>query len=94
MHDGRTWAILVALGLFGGLGQLFLTSSLRFAPVPVVVPFDYTQLLWAVLLGWALWDTHPPASTWAGAAVIVASGLYTLYREHKLGRDKPRPEPL
>ena len=68
----RTWAILVALGLFGGLGQLFLTSSLRFAPVPVVVPFDYTQLLWAVLLGWLLWDTHPPASTWAGAAVIVA----------------------
>jgi len=94
LHDGRTWAILVALGLFGGIGQLFLTSSLRFAPVPVVVPFDYTQLLWAVLLGWALWDTHPPASTWAGAAVIVASGLYTIYREHKLGRDKPRPEPL
>jgi drug/metabolite transporter (DMT)-like permease len=89
-HDGRGWAILVALGLFGGLGQLFLTSSLRFAPVPVVVPFDYTQLLWAVLLGWALWGTHPPASTWAGAAVIVASGLYTLYREHKLGKDEAR----
>ncbi len=93
-HDGRTWASLVSLGLFGGLAQMFLTSALRFAPVPVVVPFDYTQLLWAVLLGWALWDTHPPATTWLGAAVIVASGLYTLYREHKLGRDKPRPEPL
>ena len=58
--------------------------------MPVVVPFDYSQLLWAVLLGWVLWDTHPPASTWAGAAVIVASGLYTLYREHKLGRDEAR----
>jgi drug/metabolite transporter (DMT)-like permease len=94
LHDGATWAILIGLGLTGGMGQLFLTSALRFAPVAVVVPFDYTQLLWAVLLGWAVWDTHPPASTWAGAAVIVASGLYTLYREHKLGRDKPRPEPL
>ena len=93
-HDGPTWAILIGLGLAGGMGQLFLTSALRFAPVAVVVPFDYAQLLWAVLLGWALWDTHPPASTWAGAAVIVISGLYTLYREHKLGRDKPRPEPL
>jgi drug/metabolite transporter (DMT)-like permease len=93
-HDARTWAILLALGLFGGLGQLFLTSALRFAPVSVVVPFDYTQLLWAVLLGWLLFDTHPAASTWAGAAVIVASGLYTVFREHKLGRDKPRPEPL
>lgn len=89
-HDAASWAILAALGLFGGLGQLFLTSSLRFAPVPVVVPFDYAQLLWAVLLGWAIWETRPPASTWAGAAVIVASGLYTIYREHKLGREKIR----
>ena len=93
-HDAYGWGILLALGLFGGMGQLFLTSALRFAPVSVVVPFDYTQLLWAVLLGWLLWDTHPPASTWAGAAVIVASGLYTIYREHKLGREKVRPEPL
>lgn len=93
-HDARTWAILIALGLFGGLGQLFLTSALRFAPVAVVVPFDYTQLLWAVLLGWAIWETHPPVTTWLGAAVIVASGLYTVYREHKLGREKPPAEPL
>jgi drug/metabolite transporter (DMT)-like permease len=93
-HDAATWAVLAGLGLAGGLGQLFLTSALRFAPVAVVVPFDYIQLVWAVLLGWALWATHPPPSTWLGAAVIVASGLYTIYREHKLGRDKPRPEPL
>ena len=93
-HDAHGWTILVALGLSGGVGQLFLTSSLRFAPVPVVVPFDYTQLLWAVLLGWAFWNTHPAATTWLGAAVIVGSGLFTVYREHKLGRDKVRPEPL
>ena len=90
LHDARTWAILVALGLFGGFGQLFLTASLRFAPVPVVVPFDYSQLLWAVLLGWLLFSDQPPATTWLGAAVIIASGLYTLYREHKLGREKIR----
>ena len=89
-HDSRAWAILVALGLFGGCGQLFLTSSLRFAPVATVVPFDYSQLLWAVLLGWWVFDTHPPTTTWAGAAVIIASGLYTVYREHRLGRDKPK----
>jgi drug/metabolite transporter (DMT)-like permease len=96
-HDGATWAILVGLGLAGGIGQLFLTSSLRFAPVPVVVPFDYSQLLWAVLLGWLLWDMHPAATTWLGAAIIVGSGLYTLYREHKLGRDRAKEraaEPL
>jgi drug/metabolite transporter (DMT)-like permease len=93
VHDFETWAILAALGLFGGIGQLLMTSSLRSAPVPVVVPFDYSQLLWAVLLGWWIFDNHPPATTWAGAAVIIASGLYTLYREHKLGREKPREAP-
>ena len=96
-HDAATWAILLGLGVFGGIGQLFMTSSLRFAPVPVVVPFDYSQLVWAVLLGWLLWDTHPAATTWLGAAIIVGSGLYTLYREHRLGRDRAREraaEPL
>lgn len=92
-HDARTWAILAALGLFGGFGQIFMTAALRYAPVSVVVPFDYTQLLWAVLLGWLLYETQPPATTWAGAAVIIASGLYTVYREHRLGREKA-PEPL
>jgi drug/metabolite transporter (DMT)-like permease len=87
-HDAATWGILVALGLFGGCGQLLMTSSLRFAPVSAVVPFDYTQLLWAVLLGALLFADQPPATTLAGAAVIIASGLYTLYRERKLGREK------
>ena len=54
--------------------------------MPVVVPFDYVQQLWAVLLGWLIWDTHPPASTWAGAAVIIASGLYIWLRERQLSR--------
>ncbi|MFC7497754.1 DMT family transporter [Enterovirga sp. GCM10030262] len=93
-HEPRIWAILLALGFFGGVAQLLLTAALRFAPVPVIVPFDYAQLIWAVLLGWLIWETQPPATTWLGAAVIIASGLYTLYREHKLGREKPRAEAL
>ncbi len=93
-HSGWLWGVLAALGVFGGIGQLLMTASLRVAPVGAVVPFDYAHLIWAVLLGWLLWDTHPGVTTWAGAAIIVASGLYTVYREQKLGRDKPRPEPL
>ena len=93
LHDPRTWAILVALGFFGGVAQLMLTASLRYAPVSVVTPFDYTQLLWAVLLGWAIFGNQPPSSTWAGAVIIILSGLYTLYREHRLGKEKPRIAP-
>jgi drug/metabolite transporter (DMT)-like permease len=93
LHDPWTWLVLFGLGSFGGVAQLLLTASLRYAPVPVVVPFDYTQLLWAVLLGWLIFGAAPPGSTWLGAAVIIVSGLYTLYREHRLGRDKPRAVP-
>jgi len=92
-HDGRVWLILLLLGSFGGMGQILLTAALRYAPVAVVVPFDYVQLLWSVLLGWLIFTDQPPATTWIGAALIVASGLYTLYREHRLGREKPREAP-
>jgi len=92
-HDLRAWLILIALGLFGGLGQLLMTASLRCAPVSAVVPFDYVQLLWAVLLGWLFFADRPAATTAAGAAIIVASGLYTVYREHRLGREKAKLDP-
>jgi drug/metabolite transporter (DMT)-like permease len=93
-HDASILVTLVAIGLIGGVGQLLHTAALRMAPVSVVAPFDYFQLLWAVTLGWLIWDTHPPGTTWAGAAVIIASGLYTLYREHRLGREETAPAPL
>lgn len=83
MHDAVTWGLLLLVGLFGGAAQLFNTSSLRLAPVSTLAPFDYSQLVWAVLLGWLLWDSRPSGQTWAGAALIVASGLYILHRQRK-----------
>ncbi len=78
--DKATLALLVAAGLVGGVGQLFLTEALRRAPVAVVAPFDYTQLVWASLLGFLVWGETPKWTTLAGAAVVAASGLYILYR--------------
>ena len=89
-HDGRTWLLLLALGAVGGTSQICLTASLRYAPVAVVAPFDYVQLIWSVLLGWLIFAHQPLTTTWAGAAIIMASGLYTLYREHRLGREAAR----
>jgi drug/metabolite transporter (DMT)-like permease len=89
-HAGPIWLLLLALGAVGGTSQICLTASLRYAPVPVVAPFDYVQLLWSVLLGWLIFAQPPLATTWLGAAIIVASGLYTLYREHRLGREAAR----
>jgi drug/metabolite transporter (DMT)-like permease len=80
-HDALTWAILVGIGLVGGVGQLALTGSLRFAPVSSVVPMDYSGLVWATLYGWLLFGVLPTRYTWLGAPVIIASGLYIVWRE-------------
>ncbi len=85
-HDGASWAILAGLALAGGLAQLTLTQSLRLAPVALVMPMDYTSLLWATLLGAWLFSELPTPWTWVGAPVIVASGLVIVWREHRLAR--------
>lgn len=81
-HAPLVWAGLVGIGALGGIAQLTMTWSLRLGPVAVVVPMDYLSLLWAALLGWWLFDALPSATTWIGAPVIVASGLYIIWREH------------
>jgi drug/metabolite transporter (DMT)-like permease len=85
-HDLETWAMLTALALVGGLAQLTLTGALRLAPVALVMPMDYTSLLWAVLFGAWLFGEIPTGWTWVGAPIIIASGLVIVWREHRLHR--------
>jgi drug/metabolite transporter (DMT)-like permease len=86
MHDGQTWTILAGLALVGGLAQLTLTGALRLAPVALVMPMDYTSLLWATLLGIWIFGELPTPWVWAGAPIIIASGLVIVWREHRLHR--------
>jgi len=79
--------LLIAIGLLGGTGQILVTRSLALAPPAVVVPFDYTAMLWAAGLGWVYFDELPEAWTWAGAALVTASGLYILHRETVKARE-------
>ncbi len=72
-HDGTTFAILAGMALAGGLAQLTLTASLRLAPVALVMPMDYSSLLWATLLGVWLFSEFPSPSVWIGAPVIILS---------------------
>jgi drug/metabolite transporter (DMT)-like permease len=85
-HDAVTWAIMILVGLTGGIGQIMMTKSLAMAPVAVVVPMDYSGLIWATLYGYVLFDVLPTPMTWLGAPVIVASGLYIVWREHRRNR--------
>ena len=85
-HDLPTSGLLAGAGLLGGFAQLSMTASLRFAPVSVVVPLDYLQIVWGITIGWLVFLTPPTSLMLAGAALITASGIYTAYREHVRGR--------
>jgi drug/metabolite transporter (DMT)-like permease len=85
-HDAVTWAIIGGMALAGGLAQLTLTGALRLAPVVLVMPMDYTSLLWATLLGVWLFAELPTPWVWVGAPIIIASGLVIVWREHRLHR--------
>jgi drug/metabolite transporter (DMT)-like permease len=84
-HSAYEWALLLGIGALGAIGQIGMTSSLKWAPVSAVVSVDYTALIWSTALGYLVWNTLPTTSAWIGAPVIIASGLYIAWREHYRG---------
>jgi drug/metabolite transporter (DMT)-like permease len=83
------WVIALMLtgtGVLGSLGHFCLISGHKLAPASVLSPFVYTQLIWVVILGYLVFDHVPNQWTMAGAAVVIGSGLYLLYRERRLGK--------
>lgn len=78
-------ALLVAAGLCGGFGQVLLTESYRHAEVGVIAPFDYVSMLFALVLGYLLFEETPTATMLTGAALIVTAGLFIIWRERRLG---------
>jgi drug/metabolite transporter (DMT)-like permease len=74
-------ALLVAIGLIGGCGQLLITSSYRNAPAAVIAPFDYVSMLYVSVIGYVVWGDVPDGPLLIGAVIVVASGLYILRRE-------------
>ena len=78
--------MLVGIGVLGSVGHFFMISAHRLAPASVLSPFIYTQLVWVVILGYLVFDHVPNELTMVGAAIVISSGLYLLYRERKVGK--------
>ncbi len=81
---------LAVAGIGNGVAQYWWTRSLTLAPPSAVVPFNYLSLVWATLLGLAIWGDIPTPHLLVGASVVVASGLYILWRE-TVRRRRPLP---
>jgi drug/metabolite transporter (DMT)-like permease len=73
-----TWqdiAMMSSLGVLGALGHFFLAKALTCAPANFIVPFNYTQMIGSVVVGYWMFAEVPDAYTWAGTALIVGAGL-------------------
>ena len=82
----RHWIWIATIGLTGAIGQYFIVEAYRQAPASVVAPFDYTALIWGALLDWFVWQALPNARMMSGAAIVVTTGLYLIYRERTVRR--------
>jgi len=88
------WALLIGIGVAGGLGQMTFTESYRYAPASFLAPFDYTAMLWAFLIGyWAFAETPTPLVL-LGAVIVAASGILVILRERHLGLKRLRDTPV
>ena len=79
-------AALVFLGCANGLAHFLFARAFALAPVSVLAPFEYTTLVWGLVLGLAIWGEFPEVGTLLGAAIVIAAGLYNLHRERVRAR--------
>jgi drug/metabolite transporter (DMT)-like permease len=79
--DGRTWAMMGLVGFWGALGHWLLILAHRHASAAVLSPFLYTQIIWMISLGYAVFGDLPDRWTLAGASIVILSGIYLLHRE-------------
>ena len=84
--DGFGLALMIGLGLTGGLGQYLLYEGFRYAPASALAPIEYTGLVWAFLYGYAIWADIPRWNTFAGAGLIVAGSLGLIWFEDRRAR--------
>ena len=84
--DGKSLALFALAGCVAVSALLCVNRSLKLAPASVVVPYQYSMIVWAILFGLAVFGDVPSPATIVGAAIIIGAGLYIFLRERSLGR--------
>lgn len=86
------WQItfLVMSGICGGIAQILMTEAYRYASVATVAPFEYSSILFGLVVGYLLFADVPTVHTLVGGAIVVASGLFIVWREQRLGIERAK----
>jgi drug/metabolite transporter (DMT)-like permease len=84
----RDFLLLSLFGVLAIVALACVNRSLKLAPASVVVPYQYTMIVWAIILGYAVFGDVPDLFTLTGAAIIIAAGLYIFWREQMRGRSE------
>lgn len=77
--------LMLAIGILGGLGQIFLVQAYRYGDASLIAPFEYSTMLWAMAIGWFVFGDWPATTVLVGAAIVITSGIYVILREQQLG---------
>lgn len=82
--------LLIGAGLIGGVAQIMVTSAYRFGAASMLAPFDYASMIFALMLGWLIFDELPTSVMLMGSALVIAGGVLIIWRERQLGREHRR----
>lgn len=83
MPKGREWWLLIGCGFFGGVAQILVTLSLRYADASLLAPFDYTTLVWSMVIGYLFLDSLPGHATLIGASIVALAGIFTIWCDQR-----------
>jgi drug/metabolite transporter (DMT)-like permease len=85
MPDPTTLALLIGAGLLGGVAQILITSSYRFAPASMLAPYDYVSMIFAIIIGYLWFEELPTLVMLAGATLVICGNILVIWRESRLG---------
>ena len=88
--DSTETVLLVSAGVIGGIAQILVTSGYRFGAASLLAPFDYTSMIFAVLIGWVVFAELPTSTMLIGSLFVIAGGALIIWRERQLGLERRR----
>ena len=94
MPNSGDLIFLILIGIVGGVAQILVTNAFRLSPISLLVPFEYTHLLWAIFFGIVFFSDYPTIYVLVGGSIIILSTYYIVYREQKIGKDIVSKVPL